>query len=99
MKEIRRHCPGVPIVIVGTQADKRENPAVLKELKSQGKRTVSRSDANKLVSQCKAAGYIECSALTQLNVKHAFDEAIAAALELNRGSGKHTPQCAGCTIL
>lgn len=98
-KEIRRHCPGVPIVFVGTQLDKRENPTVLKELKSQGKRTVSRSDGNKLVSLCKATSYIECSALTQSNVKGAFDEAIAVALELNSASGKHTPQCAGCTIL
>ena len=100
VKEIRRHCPGVPLIIVGTQVDKRENPAVLKELKSQGKRTVSRSDGKKLVSQCKATCYVECSALTQFNVKGAFDEAIAAALELNTRSSKHSAQCtAGCTIL
>lgn len=99
VKEIRRHCPGVPIVIVGTQVDKRENPAVIKELKSHGQRTISTSDGHKLATQCRAACYVECSALTHLNVKNAFDEAIAAALELNTASGKHTPQCTGCTIL
>ena len=98
IKEIRRNCPGVPVVIVGTQVDKRENAALVKELKSMGKRTISKSEGNKLVAQCKATCYVECSALTQYNIKGAFDEAVAAALELNP-SGKHTPQCAGCTIL
>ena len=98
IREVRRHCPGVPVMIVGTQTDKREDTRVLKLLKSQGKRPISKTDGNKLAAQCKASCYIECSALTQHNVKKTFDEAIAAALELNTSS-KHTPQCAGCTIL
>lgn len=100
VKEIRRHCPGVPIIVVGTQVDMRENVAVLKQLKAQGKRTVSRSDGNKLVSQLKCTCYVECSSLTHYNVKNAFDEAIAAALELGDGSSRHTTQCStGCNIL
>ena len=98
IKEIRRHCPGVPVVLVGTQIDRREDTRVLKLLKLQGKRPLSKSDGNKLASQCKASCYVECSALTQHNVKNTFDEAIAVALELDHSS-KHTPQCAGCTIL
>jgi len=97
-KEIRRNCPGVPIIIVGTQVDKRHDSQVVKLLKSQGKRPLSKADGNKLASQCRATCYVECSALTQHNVKDTFDEAIAAALELN-SSAKHTPQCAGCSIL
>ncbi len=100
IKEIRRHCPGVPVIIVGTQVDRREDQAFVRDLKSKGKRTISKSEGTKLASHCKATCYIECSSLTHYNVKDAFDEAIAAALELNTASGKHTPQCAaGCTIL
>lgn len=99
-KEVRRHCPGVPIILVGTQIDKREDPVITKELKSKGLRTVSRSDGIKLASLIRASTYVECSALRQLNVKNAFDEAIAAALELGNGSRKKSPQCVGgCTIL
>lgn len=99
-KEIRRHCPGVPVILVGTQIDQRENSVVTKELKSRGLRTVSRSDGIKLASLIKATTYVECSSLRQLNVKNAFDEAIAAALELSSSSKRRTPQCAtGCTIL
>ena len=72
---------------------------MVKRLKSQGKRPLTKADGNKLASQCKALYYLECSALTQQNVKSTFDEAIAAGLELNRSSSKHTPQCAGCNIL
>ena len=86
-------------MIVGTQTDRRDDPLVLKRLKSQGKRPLTKADGNKLASQCKATCYLECSALTQQNVKSTFDEAIAAGLELNSGSSKRTTQCAGCTIL
>lgn len=99
-KEVRRHCPGVPIVLVGTQIDRREDSLFVKELKSRGLRTVSRSDGIKLASLIKATTYVECSALHHLNVKNAFDEAIAAALELGKGSRRKSPQCvASCTIL
>ena len=100
IKEIRRNCPGVPVIIIGTQLDERENPVVLKKLKAQGKRFISKSDGNKIAAQTKAACYVECSALTQLNVKNAFDEAISAALELS-SSQKQTTQCkpGSCNIL
>lgn len=99
-REIRRHCPGVPVILVGTQIDKREDSVITKELKSRGLRTLSRSDGIKLASLIKATTYVECSALRKLNVKNAFDEAIAAALELGSSSRKKSPQCVGsCTIL
>ncbi len=98
-KEIRRHCPGVPVILVGTQIDRREDSVITKELKSRGLRTLSRSDGIKLASVIKATTYVECSALRKLNVKNAFDEAVAAALELGNSSRKKSPQCVGCTIL
>lgn len=94
IKEIKRHCPSTPIVLVGTQSDKRDNP---KALKAEGKKIVSKSEGQRLATQIRASSYIECSALTQFNVKGTFDEAIAAALELNL---KSRPQCiSACTIL
>ena len=83
---------------MGTQIDKREDSVITKDLKSRGLRTVSRSDGMKLASLIKATTYVECSALRHLNVKNAFDEAIAAALELG-SSRRKSPQCTGCTIL
>eukprot|EP00731_Ephydatia_muelleri_P028260 Em0019g1133a len=97
IKEIKRHCPATPIVLVGTQSDKRDNPAALKALKAEGKKFIAKSEGQRLATQIRASSYIECSALTQFNVKGTFDEAIAAALELNL---KSRPQCiSACTIL
>ena len=99
VKEIRRHCPGIPIIVVGTQVDKRQEKSTLprERGKSLGKKTVSQLEGQKLAAQCKALSYVECSALTQTNIKAAFDEAIGAALELKSSKSKQ-PQ-AGCTIL
>jgi len=97
VKEIRRHCPVLPIILIGTQVDKREDSVFVKQMKTKGMRIVSRSEGNKLASLIKATAYVECSALRQINVKNAFDEAIAASLELSSNSKKR--HHAGCTIL
>ena len=101
IKEVRQHCPGVPIVIVGMQIDRRDDQSVLRDLKSKGKRPVTKSDGSKLAAQCKAVTYVECSALMSYNIKGAFDEAVAAALEMNSTPACVTPRCSPgkCAIL
>lgn len=97
IKEIKRHCPGAPILLVGTKVDQRDNAATVKVLKAAGKKMVSKSEALRVASHCKAT-YIECSSLTQKNIKSTFDEAIAAAMEL--GNKLKSPQCVQqCKIL
>ena len=99
IKEIKRHCPSAPIVLVGTKVDQREDASAVKELKAAGKKMVSRSDGLRVATQCKASTYIECSSLSQRNIKYTFDEAVAAAMELSSRFGQ-TAQCVGqCTIL
>jgi len=42
---------------------------------------VSEATASRLADQIGACGYVECSALTQRNLKEVFDEALIAALD------------------
>nr|XP_013801504.1 PREDICTED: rho-related GTP-binding protein RhoU [Apteryx mantelli mantelli] len=79
--EIRCHCPKAPIVLVGTQSDLREDVKVLIELDKCKEKPVSEEAAKLCAEEIKAASYIECSALTQKNLKEVFDAAIVAGIQ------------------
>ncbi|KHN82343.1 Rho-related GTP-binding protein RhoU [Toxocara canis] len=79
LPEISKSSPNTPIIIVGTQSDLRSNIRFVIELCKKGEQPVSESKARMLAEEL-SADYIECSALTQLNLKQVFDAAILAAL-------------------
>ncbi|XP_053463484.1 rho-related GTP-binding protein RhoU isoform X2 [Nycticebus coucang] len=79
--EIRCHCPKAPIVLVGTQSDLREDVKVLIELDKCREKPVPEEAAKLCAEEIKAASYIECSALTQKNLKEVFDAAIVAGIQ------------------
>ncbi|PKK61120.1 Cell division control protein 42 [Rhizophagus irregularis] len=79
--EVQHHCPGVPHLIVGTQIDLRDDPAVVEKLSRQKMKPVSVEEGERLAREIGAVKYVECSALTQKGLKNVFDEAIVAALE------------------
>lgn len=78
--EIRRRCPLTPVLLVGTQCDLRQDVKVLIELARRRERPVLEEDARALSEKIGAVTYIECSALTQKNLKEVFDAAIAVGL-------------------
>uniref|UniRef100_A0A8D0E986 Ras homolog family member U n=1 Tax=Salvator merianae TaxID=96440 RepID=A0A8D0E986_SALMN len=79
--EIRRHCPKAPIILVGTQSDLREDVKVLIELDKCKEKPVAEEAARLCAEEIKATSYIECSALTQKNLKEVFDAAIVAGIQ------------------
>lgn len=81
--EIRKHNPKVPIILVGTQCDLRNDVKVLIELAHYNDQPIPEIEGNRLAEQIGAVSYVECSALTQKNLKEVFDTAIIAALNLN----------------
>ncbi|KAF2966782.1 hypothetical protein GQX73_g6814 [Xylaria multiplex] len=78
--EIDHHAPNIPIILVGTKLDLREDPATLESLRSKRMEPVSYDQALVCAKEIKAHKYLECSALTQRNLKSVFDEAIRAVL-------------------
>jgi Ras-related C3 botulinum toxin substrate 1 len=78
--EIQHHAPGVPILLVGTKADLRSDAQMAAQLQNKGLSMVTQAQAQELMTQIQAKGYMECSALTQEGLKAVFDEAIRAAL-------------------
>jgi len=78
--ELEHHAPGVPILLVGTKSDLRTDEWVNQSLQSAGLPMVSREEAEDMASQI-GARYIECSALTQENLKQVFDTSVRLVLE------------------
>merc|ERR1712062_285273 len=92
--EIQNHCPGTPVVLVGTKADLRQDPATQKQLSAKNMKMVTTEEARAKQKEIEAVTYVECSALTQDGLKSVFDEAIRAALTPKKTSNKSP-----CTLL
>uniref|UniRef100_A0A8C8RGA7 Rho-related GTP-binding protein RhoU n=1 Tax=Pelusios castaneus TaxID=367368 RepID=A0A8C8RGA7_9SAUR len=79
--ELHRHCPATPLLLVGTQCDLRQDVQVLVQLAQRKEKPVAEQAAQALAQKVGAMGYVECSALTQQNLKEVFDMAILAGLQ------------------
>jgi len=94
--EIQHHAPGVPIILVGTKSDLRDDPQTKSQLAAKGLAPITHNDAREMARTVGAVKYLECSALTQEGLKTVFDESIRAALNKPKKSKKSG---SGCTIL
>ncbi len=94
--EIRRHCPGAPVLLVGTKSDLRSDANVQAAMSQRGLRMVDTAEAEKVAQDIGAAAHFECSALTQESLKAVFDELIRVALNAKNGQKEDPKQC--CVI-
>ncbi|CAF3213757.1 unnamed protein product [Rotaria socialis] len=69
-----------PFVLVGTKIDLRKNLADVELLAKSKQKPITREEGERAAKEYGAYAYIECSALTQENLKETFDAAILAAL-------------------
>ncbi|CAF4531730.1 unnamed protein product [Rotaria sp. Silwood1] len=69
-----------PFVLVGTKIDLRTNLADIELLAKSKQKPITREQGERAAKEHGAYGYVECSALTQENLKETFDAAILAAL-------------------
>lgn len=95
--EISHHAPNIPIVLVGTKLDLREDAATLESLRAKRMEPISFDQGRICSKEIGARRYLECSALTQRNLKGVFDEAIRAVLnpvtDKERRDGKKKRDC------
>lgn len=69
-----------PFVLVGTKIDLRSSITDVELLAKSKQKPITREQGERAAKEHGAYGYIECSALTQENLKETFDAAILAAL-------------------
>lgn len=78
--QVSHHCPGVPILLVGTKSDLRNDADTQRKLKEQNQTPVSHQQGAALARHIQALRYLECSALNQDGIKDVFSEAVRAFL-------------------
>ena len=85
-RELRKYAPGVPIVLVGTQSDRRQNGS-MGDL-------ITEEEGQRMAKQVKADAYVECSAMTRDGLKQVFFTAITTAImpKRKKNSNKCTLQ-------
>ncbi|OIW08917.1 hypothetical protein TanjilG_05893 [Lupinus angustifolius] len=99
MPELRRFAPDVPIVLVGTKLDLREDRGYFAD--HSGSSVITSAEGEELRKQIGAAAYIECSSKTQQNVKAVFDTAIKVVLQPPRRKeiARKKRQGSGCSFV
>ena len=71
----------VPLILVGTQSDLRNDVNTRVELAKYKESPITEAESKKLCKDLNCESYIETSALTQHNLKEVFDEAIIYGLK------------------
>ncbi|XP_069509129.1 ras-related C3 botulinum toxin substrate 1-like [Ambystoma mexicanum] len=91
--EVHHHCSNTPIVLIGTQMNLRENKETIEQLKENRLSPITFPQGLALAKEIGAVKYVECSAMTQRNLKTVFDEAIRAVLEPQPKTMKKKKTC------
>jgi GTPase SAR1 family protein len=93
--KVIHYCPDVPLILVGTKLDLREDSGTIQKLQALGQTPISTAKGQELANKINAFKYMECSAMTQLGLKDVFDTAVKAVLFGTKANAKK----GGCTLL
>lgn len=85
--ELKKNCPGTPMLLVGTKSDMRGSV-------KPNTRVLTKEDGVNMAKKIKAVKYLECSAKTREGVKEVFEEALNIALY-----PPHENRQKNCTLL
>ena len=70
------YAPRIPIVLVGTKLDLRNDPSTLEQLSEKNQRPITQSQGEYLARICSAKAYLECSSMLNFNIRNVFERAI-----------------------
>jgi len=85
--ELRYYCPSVPIILVGTKRDLRNDQATIEELAAYHQTPLTPEQGVAMRRMLKAAAVLECSAKSQADLRAVFDEAVRVAITPQDGLG------------
>nr|XP_054924651.1 ras-like GTP-binding protein rhoA isoform X2 [Dermacentor andersoni] len=86
--EVRHFNPNVPVLLVATQMDLREDPVTVQELAQIKCRPSSVAEGLQLAQKIQAAHYVECSALDLASVRKVFESVLHTCLRTTQSRQK-----------
>ncbi|CAH1365434.1 hypothetical protein MTP99_001697 [Tenebrio molitor] len=78
--EVQHFCPDIPILLIGTKNDLRDDQKELENLKKMKKKPVTTEEAEETAKRIGAVTYIECSAKSKFRVNDVFVAAAKATM-------------------
>ncbi|OWA51367.1 Ras-like GTP-binding protein Rho1 [Hypsibius exemplaris] len=97
LPEVHDHCPNVPIILVGTKRDLRNDPKVIEKLAKSSQTPVTQASAKGVSEGMKSVkAYMECSSKQREGVREIFDIATRFAMAQD---GRKTCCTCSCTIV
>ena len=91
--ELNHHCPGTPIILVGTKEDLRDDPEVISHLATRDLSPITYQQGLECARDIGAVRYMECSSLTEKGVQEVFIEGARAALRVKKAARQHARKC------
>lgn len=79
--EMAHFCENVPLILVCTKTDLREDQQTLSLMAAQGTAPISASEGERIAKEIGARRYMECSAKAGMGVGEVFDAAIRESMK------------------
>ncbi|OWF37082.1 cdc42 homolog [Mizuhopecten yessoensis] len=99
LPEILQTLPPPAYLIVGTQADLREDEDIKQKLQKRRQKPITIEEGQRFAKRLDADCYVECSALTRQGLKDVFDEAMIAVLDPKKRRRPPKKRRLQCVIL
>jgi GTPase SAR1 family protein len=82
VSEFKHYCSGIPILVVGTKKDVRDDVDALLQLAEQKLKPVKASELASVCKKLKAIGFLECSAKSGDGIEQVFLTALKLSLTM-----------------
>ncbi|GAM21464.1 hypothetical protein SAMD00019534_046390, partial [Acytostelium subglobosum LB1] len=89
MPEIKHYTSNVPVILVGTQTDMRDDKSVVEYLALKKLKPVTFEDGLLMQKRIGALSFSECSVKSEHGVEQLFNEAISIYIQSNTEGGHH----------
>lgn len=98
LPDIKQNYPDVPVVVIGTQTDLRENQAVVQFLKNECQTPVSYAQGTALAKRHGAKDYLEVSPFNQKKLRQLLDRSLTCVLSYS-DSKRRKIENSGCKLM